>query len=97
MERQKILVAQAVEAVTALRAMLADPQLFEDAIFRRLMLRATRPIVDRKMSLQLYERLMSCLVGVRLSGDFTTFLDRVGLLREAHELLDAIEVTGGSD
>jgi hypothetical protein len=95
-ERQKILVAQAAEAVAALRAMLADPQLFEDAVFRRLMLRATRPIVDRKRSLQLHERLMSCLVGVRLSDDFTTFPDRAGLLREAHELLDAIEVTGES-
>lgn len=86
----------AAEAVSALRAMLAEPELFEYATFRRLMQRATRPIADKTKSLKLYERLISCIVGVRLNEWTTTFPDRAGLLREARELLDAIEAEIGS-
>lgn len=82
---------RAAEAVTVLRAMLAEPELFESAIFRRLMLRATRPIPDAAKRLKLYERLLSCVVGIGLNECITTFPDREGLLREAHQWLDAIE------
>jgi hypothetical protein len=77
--------------------MLAEPELFESAIFRRLMLRATRPITDGSKRLKLYERLLSCVVGIGLNECITAYPDRAGLLREAHELLDAIEeATGGA-
>lgn len=88
--------AQAAEAVTALRAMLAEPELFEGAIYRRLILRATQPIPDARKRLKLYERLLSCVVGINLNECFTTFPDRAGLLREADELLDMIEAAVGN-
>jgi hypothetical protein len=95
--RSKASIVSAAEAVTALRAMLAEPELFEDAIFRRLMLRATRPIADGEKRLKLYERLMSCRAGMLLSDCVATFPDRAELLREAHEMLDAIEEAGRDD
>jgi hypothetical protein len=95
--RSKGSIVSAAEAVTTLRAMLAEPHLFKDEIFRRLMLHSTQPIADRNKSLQLYERLMSCRAGMLLNDCIATFPDRAELLREAHETLDTIEEAGRDD
>jgi hypothetical protein len=91
MMRRETPLLRATEALTVLRAMLADAKAFDEAIFNGLALRATKPIADKRYARNLYESFMACY-GILLFGDH---LDRdvpPRLLREANWILDDIEM-----
>lgn len=82
---------RSTEAVTALRAMIAEPAVFEEATVTRLALRATMPIGDKKRALHLYESFMTSYA-ILLLRDLWSADDWDHLLREANRVLDEIVV-----
>jgi hypothetical protein len=81
---------RSAEALTALRAMLADVEAFDEQVLTRLSLRATMPIADKDRALHLHEMLMAAVAGLKL-GDFFLAHERERQLRDANATLDAIE------
>jgi hypothetical protein len=90
MGRQKASLVRSAEALTALRAMLADVAAFDESAIASLALRATSPIADEKRALHLYDSFMASYAILHLSDLMSPEVLALQM-REAHRSLDAIE------
>ena len=81
---------RSAEALTALRAMLAEISAFDESTITRLALRATSPIADKKRAFHLYDSFMASYA-ILFLGDLMSPEVAALQMREAHRSLDAIE------